>query len=144
MTTRGQTPGVAACRLDQSTAGISYISLAFDTSGRASISYQETGLGDLKFALLKNGKWTTATIASKGAVGMYSKLVFNASGIANIFYYNKTANTLMSAVGYLGNWTVTQLQPNGGRFISAALAPNAKITYSWLDTPSQVLMFSEL
>ena len=27
--------------------------------------------------------------------------------------------------------------------ISAALAPSAKITYSWLDTPSQVLMFAE-
>ena len=131
--------------VDISTAGISYISLAFDTSGRASISYQETGFGDLKFALNKNGKWTTGTIASKGSVGMYTRLVYGADGIANIFYYSKQLNTLMQAKGYLGNWTITQLQSGGGRFISAVLCarPNT-ITYTWLDAASQVLRFDML
>ena len=125
--------------VDTSTAGISYISLGFDTSGRASISYQETGLGDLKFALNKNGKWSTDTIAAKGSVGMYSRLVFGADGYANIFYYSKQLNTLMHARGYLGNWAIDQLHANGGRFISGAAAPDHTITYTWLDSPSQVI-----
>ncbi len=130
--------------VDTSTAGISYISLAFDTSGRASISYQETGLGDLKFALNKSGKWTTGTIASKGSVGMYTRLVFGSDGMANIFYYSKQLNTLMLAKGFMGSWTISQLQANGGRFISAALAPDNTITYTWLDAASQVLTLASL
>jgi hypothetical protein len=130
--------------VDTSTAGMSYISLAYDTSGRASISYQETGRGDLKFALLKKGRWTTDTIASKGAVGMYSKLVFAADGYANIFYYSKQLNTLMEARGYLGNWDLSLLKNDGGRFISADLAPGGHITYSWLDSASETLQFDVL
>ncbi|HYO10740.1 MAG TPA: choice-of-anchor D domain-containing protein [Tepidisphaeraceae bacterium] len=129
---------------DASTAGMSYISLAFDTSGRASVSYQETGLGDLKFAVLKNGKWAATTVHAKGAVGMYSKLVFGADGFANIFYYSKQLDSLMHARGYLGNWTIQELKQQGGRFASGALGANGKITFAWLDTASQVLALDEI
>jgi hypothetical protein len=130
--------------VDTSTAGMSYISLAFDPSGRASISYQETGLGDLKFAVLKSGKWATGTVLAKGAVGMYSRIVYGADGAANIFFYSKQLNTLMHSKGYLGNWSTSTLKNDGGRFASAVLGTNNKITYAWLDTASQVLTLDEM
>ena len=130
--------------VDTSTAGISYISLAFDTSGRASMSYQETGLGDLKFAVLKNGKWSKGTIAGAGSVGQYSRLVFGGDGFANVFYYNRTTNSLVHARGYLGNWTLNELHTGGGRYIATAMNAGGQITYSWLQSGLEVLAVTDM
>ena len=60
-------------------------------------------LADLKYAVLKSGRWVKETVAWRGSVGQHSKLVFGANGMANVFFYSKTLNTLMRAEGYLAD-----------------------------------------
>jgi hypothetical protein len=132
----------APTTIDAKTSGVAYISLVFDPNGRASVSYQNVGPADLKYAALKNGKWIINTVASTGSVGFYSKLVFSSNGVANLFYYDKGSNLLMKASGMLGSFSSTQLTDNGGKFIAADNSPiDAKINISWLDSASGAMEF---
>jgi hypothetical protein len=127
------------------TRRVSFINLAYDGNGRASISYYDAGPADLKFAALKNGQWRHQLIASKGAVGLYDQLVFTPDGEANIFFHDKLGNRLLMARGHFGAWETMQLQTGGGQFISAIRdGRERELIYTWLDPLANRLKFADV
>lgn len=66
-----------------------YVSLALDSFGRPSIAYYDGLNGDLKFASMRDGTWSSETLEFKGSTGLYPSLVFEADDTAAISYYRK-------------------------------------------------------
>ena len=92
--------------VDKSTGG--YISLAYDGSGRASISHYQSSTQDLRFAksntnannagLVSGGLvFTASTIASAGSVGQYSAHYYDSTGKAVVMYFDQTRNKFAKA-----------------------------------------------
>src|SRR5205823_10203514 len=82
------------------TRGAGYISCAYDTSGRPSVAYYSSPTADLRFALLKKGKWLIQSLATKGTVGQYANLTYNhATGRARVIYYDRTHDQTRQMLG---------------------------------------------
>jgi hypothetical protein len=127
------------------TQGVSFIALKFDFSNRPAISYYDATPANLKFALLADQKWSSDTIDTKGAVGLYSQLLCpNDAGDLSILYYNRPRNRLMIARGSLGNWATDQLETRGGRYIATAVSPDNQFTYARYDTARRILRIHDL
>jgi hypothetical protein len=134
--------GWSFATIDNTTLGVSFISLAFDPAGRASVSYYDAHPGNLKYGAKKNGKWNLNTVAKNGAVGLYTKLLFASDGTANILYYDRSKDVLMQATGTLGAFSATQLESSGGRYLNADTSPlTGKINYAFYDNTTKGLVF---
>jgi subtilisin family serine protease len=129
--------------VDSATLGIAWPSLAFDHADRPYISYYDAHPADLKVARLKDGSWQKQTLATRGAVGLYTTLVFEGS-TANLFYYNRQLNELHRFRGSFNNWTDARLQSGGGRFIAATEAPDNDLTYAWFESSGAMLHVEDI
>ncbi|GEM_PF-3649069 len=77
-----------------------YVSLSYNTSNQAGISYFNSSNGDLKFALrdggtlgaCSNSNWSCESVETTGNVGTASSLDFNASNRPAISYYDGSDN----------------------------------------------------
>jgi len=114
--------------------GGGYISLAFDGSNEACVSYYDAYNADLKFARRSGGNWTAETVASKNSQGLYTSLFFNADGDVQIAYWHKTADNLVLASRSGDGWTFDVLVAGAGREAQIAMRPGfggTRFTASW-------------
>jgi hypothetical protein len=120
-------------------AGV-YISLALDSKGVPAIAYSDGLNGDLKYARLRNGAWTTETVDSLGSVGLYPSLVFSRTDGPMISYFHKTKGDLRWAVSSGGGWSITTVDSTGvvGRSGMMLMDPNrptvSKVAICYEDT----------
>ena len=126
------------------TLGVSFISLKFDDKDRPNISYYDATPANLKYALLDSGQWSSETIDSFGAVGLYSQLIVPpGGGDLSILYFDRPRHALRLATGHFGDWTITDLQHAGGRYIAATLdRDQITIAYTWSDRAEETLAVS--
>ncbi|MCS7032874.1 MAG: S8 family serine peptidase, partial [Phycisphaerae bacterium] len=130
--------------IDDFTSGVSFISLAFDPRDRLAVSYYDAARADLKFAMEQSelGRFHTVTVASRGAVGLFSQLTLNDDGVASILYHSRRDEGLFLARGTTGRFIATRLH-TGGRFASAAVNPvDQSVVYAWLDSAEKTLRFN--
>ncbi|CAN5508454.1 hypothetical protein BH09PLA1_BH09PLA1_32770 [soil metagenome] len=96
-----------------------FISLAFDSNKRPTISHYDLANGDLRFAkssgsTLTGGiNFTASTATSNGTVGTYSTLFYDNAGKATILYFDKSKSRLGKARLVGSTWTVQGLAPGG-------------------------------
>jgi hypothetical protein len=128
--------------IDKATQGVAFISLAFDTGNRPHLSYYDAAPANLKYIQWDGAGWVAQTLASKGAVGLYSKLTLDQADRATILFYNRTRNQLLSlgqqAAGAGGSttWTATVLTNTGGRYIAGTpvtAGGTSEFLYSFYD-----------
>jgi hypothetical protein len=112
--------------VDDTRKGGGYISLAFDSKGRAGMSYFVSDAEDLRYAHFDGRKWVKQTVASKGSQGRFSTLMFDASNQANIFFYNATSDTVALASDRSNVWSVSTLATGGGNYLTATANGSAK------------------
>lgn len=130
--------------VDETTKGVSWMSLAYDDANRPNVSYYDATPADLKFARLKDGDWQTERLAAKGAVGLFNRLVFDDDGVADLIYYNRQIHEVHRVRGSFGNWDQSTLHTGGGRFLSATRAPDGDLTYAWFQSPGWVVNVDEV
>ncbi len=95
-----------------------YISLAFDSSNRPSISHYDLSNGDLRFAksagstLVGGISFSASAIASKGTIGTYTAHYYDTAGKAVVLYWDKSHNKLAKA-RFTTSWAITNLVTGG-------------------------------
>ena len=98
------------------------------------MSYYDSTNSALKFARQGvGGAWTTSTVISSGAQGLYTSLVYDSVQRPNIFFFKKTNQTPYRAVLKSGAWAFSYLG-TGGREIQTALRPDGTIAWTDLDS----------
>ncbi|HYO09225.1 MAG TPA: alginate lyase family protein [Tepidisphaeraceae bacterium] len=115
--------------------GGGYTSLAYTPDGSPTISYYDSSNSALKFARLSAGggtRWSTSTVASTGAQGLYTSHFYDAAGRANILFFKKTNITAHRAVLGDAGWTLTPMG-TGGREIQTARTPDGTVAWTNLD-----------
>lgn len=134
--------------VDNNTAGVSYISAAFDKNDRLGVSYYDASPADLKFAVTTDpfrANWKAVTVSKKGTVGLFSQLSFGDDGKANILFYNRNQDALYLARGSVNAMVASKVQSGGGRFSSAVRHPQTGgITYTYYQLANQRLQFGEM
>lgn len=127
--------------IDNNTAGVSFISLAFDDSDKLYASYYDASPADLKFAAEQpDGHFESVTVAKRGAVGLYSQLQIDDDDNANILYYSRRDDALFLASGNFDRLVARRIRPAGGKFASTAIDPgDGSIVYTFLQTASKAI-----
>lgn len=116
-TPTGWTTGV----VDADTRGVAFISLGFDKANRPAISYYDANPANLKFATFVNNGWLRTTLATRGAVGLYSQLWLSESGLPRILFFNRTRNQLLESRQLpSGAWETSLLRVSAGRYLAGA------------------------
>jgi hypothetical protein len=100
--------------------GGGFISLAFDSKGRAGMSYFVADNEDLRYAHFDGRRWVRQTVASKGSQGKNTTLMFDAANQPSIFFYNQTSDTVGLATNRSGSWSLSTLATRGGNYLAAA------------------------
>jgi hypothetical protein len=124
--------------VDDTRKGGGYISLAFDSKGRAGMSYFVADSEDLRYSHFDGRKWLKQTVASKGSQGKYTTLMFDASNQPSIFFYNGTSDTVMLASNRSGAWSLSTLATRGGNYLTATSSGSGK-AYLYRDSLLGVL-----
>jgi len=124
--------------VDDTRKGGGYISLAFDSKGRAGMSYFVSDSEDLRYAHFDGRKWVKETVASKGSQGKFTTLMFDSANQPNIFFYNGTSDTVMLASDRSGAWSLSTLATRGGNYLTATSSGSSK-AYLYRDSTSGVL-----
>lgn len=113
--------------------GGGYISLAFSSAGKASMSYYDAYNADLKLASFSGVKWSTTAVASKNSVGLYTQLQLDDAGRADILYYSRSADGVFRAKHNGTAWEYSSLNTLGGRWISRALDAQGSQTVVYMN-----------
>ena len=124
--------------VDDTLKGGGYVSLAFDSKGRAGMSYYVADTQDLRYANFDGRKWVKQTVAAKGTEGQFTTLMFDSAGTPSIFFYNATSDTVMLASNRTGAWSLSTLATRGGNYLTATSNGGAK-AYLYRDSVSGVL-----
>ncbi len=128
--------------IDNDTAGVSFMSAAFDSTDKFQVSYYDATPADLKFAVERSfGGYRTVTIASRGAVGLYSQLLIDGDNNAQILYYSRRDDALFLAAGNVTNFVARRIEAGAGRFTSAATdARDGSIVYGHYRSGTQTFV----
>ena len=130
---------------DATTRGTAFISLQFGRHDDPSVSYYDASPADLKFATRSGSTWSTDTLLTRGAQGLYTALSLDSGGTPSIVFYNRRNDLLMLATGGIGKWSYKTLSYGGGRFIAGATDPTDGATYfTFSDDSSQQLYVVDL
>jgi hypothetical protein len=112
--------------------GAAFISLAFDAFNRPAMSYYDVSPADLKLSSKSSGLWSSQTIGSNGAQGLFTHLWFDDQNAANLVYFNKSANSLFHLASTGGHCSAELIGAGGGRDASVAAAVDgARASYAW-------------
>ena len=116
-----------------------YTSLALGSDKQPRISYYDKKLGDLKFAVKKDGKWATESVDTTGNVGGYTSLVLENDN-PRIAYYDFDKKALKLAVkNGTGPWTITTVDDGNagandvGKWCSLAKDGNGGLGIAYYD-----------
>jgi len=138
------------------TGGADFLSLGYDTNyyyssdyQRPVVSYFDAGPADLKLARNRNVSqtatpryaWSIATLATKGAVGMYGGLDSNEWDAFGVYYYNRTTNSVALFSQPKNDWDAAKAQTivtGGGRNLSVFNSSN-HIDIAYLDDATNAL-----
>lgn len=96
-----------------------YISLAFDSNKRPTISHYDVTNGDIRFvkssgSTLTGGiSFSAQTVASSGTIGAYSAHYYDAAGKATILYFDKSHNKLVKARLLGSTWNFSNVAIGG-------------------------------
>ncbi|HEX8323899.1 MAG TPA: S8 family serine peptidase [Tepidisphaeraceae bacterium] len=114
--------------IDKSTRGVAYVSTAFSTDNNQPwISYYDAHPANLKVANFSGRRWTTKTVASRGATGLFSTLYFGGADQPSVLYYDKRQNALLVAESDAGTWSLERLHGSAGRFASGVVDNTAGV-----------------
>jgi subtilisin family serine protease len=130
----------APTTIDAASADLgSYLSLAFDQSGKPAVAYYDKTNGDLKLARYSGTAWSAAKIDTAGNVGQYASLAFDSADEPLIAYkdatnldlkfaaWNRDTNawslSTLDSTGDVGDWADLAIgQSNGTDVVAIAYA----------------------
>lgn len=101
------------------TGGADFLSMAYGNFYEPAISFYDASSADLKLAYFKDGSFSTRTIATSGAQGLYSTVVFPFYYSDPVVYsYNRSQDRVTLFTNLFGAIKATTVISGGGRYLS--------------------------
>lgn len=121
--------------------GADFLSMAYGNYYEPAISYYDAKSADLKLAYFDAGqqKFITRTLATSGAVGLYSQTVFNDYyGEPLVFAYNRSGDRVFRFSTVISSPNADDAVGAAGRYLSMDLRDN-RLVGSYFDAADNVL-----
>jgi uncharacterized delta-60 repeat protein len=119
------------------TGGADFLSMAFGFYQEPAISYYDAAKADLKLAYFDAAqqKFLTKTLATAGAIGLYSQVTFpDYFGQPTIFAYNRSQNRVTRFSNTLAVTPATEnIITDAGRHLSIDFSSQGRLTTSYFD-----------